>query len=68
MLKEKNALAATARPFSGQDVCHVNLTVIILGCASSTIIAIDGSLNSASYWSSVIVEAKTIIKGMSHKI
>lgn len=32
-------------------------------CSSSTMLAIDGSSRNAPFWSSIVVEAKAIIKG-----
>merc|ERR1711962_1551631 len=65
------ALSALVHDLSGRSVNALDVScqcscpaksADITRCASSTLIAIDGSFNSASYWSSVIVEAKTIIK------
>ena len=36
---------------------------VFLECSSSTLLAIDGSTQNGPFWSSIIVEAKAIVKG-----
>ena len=40
-----------------------NFTTFFLECSSSTLLAIDGSTQNGPFWSSIIVEAKAIVKG-----
>ena len=40
-----------------------NFTTVSSECSSSTLLAIDGSTQNGPFWSSIIVEAKAIVKG-----
>ena len=50
-------------PKTGDSAVLLLYWIFQLECSSSTMLAIDGSSRNAPFWSSIIVEAKAIIKG-----